>query len=267
MVALRLIAHKLLQNTGDSTSRILPILKDSSRYKIEFEQEFSFDPDTLVGIINRVLLKTKITRAYNVEVRDCISHLVVYDFEVDFDTSGFMIPCRGRVQPLGCYNIYFTFFDAEKENVAETQMVSTVDSEENSAKSNYLIVPLVLVIGLSFFIFSKKKKEKKEQESENLIAIGKYKLNKINGDLSINGNSEVLSGKELDLLLLLHKNLNETLERDTILNDVWNDEGAYVGRTLDVFISKLRKKLEADENVKIINVRGVGYKLVFQINE
>jgi DNA-binding response OmpR family regulator len=46
------------------------------------------------------------------------------------------------------------------------------------------------------------------------------------------------------------------------LNKVWGDEGDYIGRTLDVFISKLRKKLEADSSIKIVNIRGVGYKLV-----
>jgi DNA-binding response OmpR family regulator len=80
--------------------------------------------------------------------------------------------------------------------------------------------------------------------------------------LSIDNNSVELSGKEVDLLLLLQTSANTTLEREVILKSVWGDEGDYVGRTLDVFISKLRKKLEADSNIKIANIRGVGYKLV-----
>ena len=55
------------------------------------------------------------------------------------------------------------------------------------------------------------------------------------------------------------------MERDVILNMVWGDEGDYIGRTVDVFISKLRKKLEFDSKVKIVNVRGVGYKLVMDV--
>ena len=74
--------------------------------------------------------------------------------------------------------------------------------------------------------------------------------------------STELSGKETELLLLLFNNENKTLEREFILNQVWQDTGEYVGRTLDVFISKLRKKLEADPSLKIINIRGVGYKFV-----
>ena len=76
------------------------------------------------------------------------------------------------------------------------------------------------------------------------------------------GESMQLSGKETDLLLLLCAHENQTLQRDQILRLVWEDEGDYIGRTLDVFISKLRKKLEADPRVKIMNIRGVGYKLV-----
>ena len=70
---------------------------------------------------------------------------------------------------------------------------------------------------------------------------------------------------ESDLLLLLYNEANQTVERDVILSKVWGDEGDYVGRTLDVFISKLRKKLEADPNVKIVNIRGIGYKLVLNV--
>ena len=62
--------------------------------------------------------------------------------------------------------------------------------------------------------------------------------------------------------MLLYQKANTTVERDIILNKVWGDEGDYVGRTLDVFISKLRKKLETDSTIKIVNIRGVGYKLV-----
>jgi DNA-binding response OmpR family regulator len=71
-----------------------------------------------------------------------------------------------------------------------------------------------------------------------------------------------LTSKEADLLILLHNSVNTGIEREVILNEVWGDEGDYVGRTLDVFISKLRKKLEGDSSVKIVNIRGVGYKLV-----
>jgi DNA-binding response OmpR family regulator len=95
-----------------------------------------------------------------------------------------------------------------------------------------------------------------------MISLGVYLFNRITGELKLNEQKTQLTGKESDLLQLLFENLNTTVERDVILSEVWGDEGDYVGRTLDVFISKLRKKLEEDNSVKIANVRGVGYKLV-----
>ena len=64
------------------------------------------------------------------------------------------------------------------------------------------------------------------------------------------------------MLDLLYANLNQTVNREHILQVVWGDEGGYLGRTLDVFISKLRKKLDADSNLKIVNIRGIGYRMV-----
>jgi DNA-binding response OmpR family regulator len=61
---------------------------------------------------------------------------------------------------------------------------------------------------------------------------------------------------------LLHGSANSTTERDVILNAVWGEDGDYVGFTLDVFILKLRKKLENDESLRIVNIHGVGYKLI-----
>ena len=71
-----------------------------------------------------------------------------------------------------------------------------------------------------------------------------------------------LTGKEAELLNLLYENVNITVKKEEILHQVWGDEGVYEGRTLDVFISKLRKKLEYDESLRILNIRGVGYKLL-----
>lgn len=66
------------------------------------------------------------------------------------------------------------------------------------------------------------------------------------------------------MLGLLYTNINRNVTREDILQIVWGDEGDYLGRTLDVFISKLRKKLETDPNIKIVNIRGVGYRMVLE---
>ena len=76
------------------------------------------------------------------------------------------------------------------------------------------------------------------------------------------GNDNIsLTTKENQVLQILASSPNETLSRERLQKEVWEDEGVLVGRSLDVFISKLRKKLELDPNLKIVNVHGKGYKL------
>lgn len=72
-----------------------------------------------------------------------------------------------------------------------------------------------------------------------------------------------LTHREAHLLFHLNKNKNEVLDRSVILNKLWNNDDFFTARSMDVFISKLRKKLKQDERIQIINVRGFGYKLVY----
>jgi DNA-binding response OmpR family regulator len=115
---------------------------------------------------------------------------------------------------------------------------------------------------LSMFFFRKKKNTILPIENPDRITIGSYTFDKRNMTLTLNDQTVELTGKEADLLFLLYASANTTIEREVILNAVWGDEGDYAGRTLDVFISKLRKKLETDESLRIVNIRGVGYKLI-----
>lgn len=136
--------------------------------------------------------------------------------------------------------------------------------EEAHADSNalkYVLALLILLLVTIAFIYFRNKKRKSRIDPD-LISLGEYLFNKRKTELLIKDQKIELTGKEADLLLLLYNGANTTVERDVILNMVWGDEGDYVGRTLDVFISKLRKKLEFDSKVKIVNIRGVGYKLV-----
>ena len=63
------------------------------------------------------------------------------------------------------------------------------------------------------------------------------------------------------MLLRLCRNMNDTVSAESLLKELWGDDSFYNLRSLNVFISRLRKHLEEDENVEIINIRGVGYKL------
>lgn len=73
--------------------------------------------------------------------------------------------------------------------------------------------------------------------------------------------SQTLTRKEADILKLLCEHKNKVIERELITNMVWGDDSYFVGRSLDVFITRLRKYLSSDDKVKITNVHGVGFKL------
>ena len=70
-----------------------------------------------------------------------------------------------------------------------------------------------------------------------------------------------LSKKEVELLTVFAANLNKVIKREELSKKVWEDHGVFVGRSLDTYISKLRKKLSDDEAIKLTNMHGIGYML------
>ena len=95
------------------------------------------------------------------------------------------------------------------------------------------------------------------------IEIGKYQFNFTKQTLSINEKTFQLTSREAELLFQLSEKKNELLDRTFILNKLWGNDDFFNARSMDVFISKLRKKLQQDPNIQIINVRGFGYKLIY----
>jgi len=95
------------------------------------------------------------------------------------------------------------------------------------------------------------------------ISIGKFTFNLKKQTLIFNNVSEKLTHREANLLYYLIKNKNQVLERSFILNKLWGDDDFFNARSMDVFITKLRKKLKSDTSIQIINVRGYGYKLIY----
>ena len=77
----------------------------------------------------------------------------------------------------------------------------------------------------------------------------------------VENETKQLTQKETDVLKLLCQNMNDTVKREVILSTVWGNADYFTGRSLDVFISKLRKYLKEDESIQIENVHGVGFRL------
>lgn len=92
--------------------------------------------------------------------------------------------------------------------------------------------------------------------------IGNYQFDVTRQSLTIGSEKIMLTHRETQLLLALCKNRNELTDRTYILQSLWGNDDFFNARSMDVFITKLRKKLSKDAEIKIINVRGYGYKLV-----
>jgi len=99
-------------------------------------------------------------------------------------------------------------------------------------------------------------------KNENTYQLGKYSFDFNRQVLTIKGKDQKLTSKEAGLLRLLCSNANEVLERSTALNKIWSDDSYFNARSMDVYIVKLRKYLKEDPSVELINVHGVGFKLV-----
>lgn len=106
------------------------------------------------------------------------------------------------------------------------------------------------------------KRNKSENDSDP-IQFGKFTFNLKKQTLQIGTTIETLTHREAHLLHHLVENKNQILERSFILKKLWGDDDFFNARSMDVFITKLRKKLKADASIQIINIRGYGYKLIY----
>jgi DNA-binding response OmpR family regulator len=103
---------------------------------------------------------------------------------------------------------------------------------------------------------------KKEDQQPSKFSIGNYDFDYTTQLICINGTQQKLSTKEAELLRLLCLKRNEVLTREEALLHIWHDDNYFNGRSMDVFLSKIRKYLKDDPSVEIINVHGKGYKLL-----
>ena len=106
------------------------------------------------------------------------------------------------------------------------------------------------------------KRGEKDKNTEH-ISIGKYVFNLKKQTLQLNNTVEKLTHREAQLLFYLTKSKDQVLDRSFILKKLWGDDDFFNARSMDVFITKLRKKLKNDSAIQIINVRGYGYKLIY----
>jgi hypothetical protein len=247
-VVLRDLGHQLLLSAKDSSSRVLPVKKlNEHTYQISFQNAFGFISDSLINLVQRTFQKNALANDYIVNLRNCKQNETVFAFEINSQT-GDLTPCRGRTLEVGCY-------------VIEIELL-----KKNQFNFFWL---LLLIIPLSFVGFYVKNKFRKKEEKESTFdkndytQLGSFKFYADNNVLKIENNNIPLSEKETKALKIFAENINQIVEREKLMKEIWEDRGIVViSRNVDVLVSKLRKKLSDDNSIKIINVPGRGYKFI-----
>ena len=261
-ILLRRIGHEILLQSGDSTSRVLPVKKIAgNEYQISFENAFTFQPEALVNTTQRLLVKDPLASDYVVNVLNCANASVAYGYAISKNKKDDIVACIGRRQPIACYLINIKF--------KPTGIITT--------KNGYLLGSLTILafVGFTFLRSVKPRSVIPENQSAipkdhptgfqipstSIFTLGSVSFDAEARKLMINGNIIDLTRTETRVLRIFALSPNEAIERSRLQKEIWEDEGVIVGRSLDMFISKLRKKLEFDPNIKIVVIRGKGYKL------
>lgn len=250
-VVLREAGNQLLLRNLDSTSLILPVKEiEPYFYSISFEKPLRFEPSNIVTVIDSSLNLASLSKNYRVEVLQCADREVAYSYEMNVEEERTIIPCAGRFLPEACYTINIQFLD--------------IVVPSGFRKKH---VPYVLVFGVLvyvFFLYIRKSKSQPISEEKSTLSysiIGSFQFYPEQSKLVKSATEISLSKKECELLEIFVAHPNQIIKRDDLTKKIWEDNGVFVGRSLDTYISKLRKILKDDDSIRITNAHGIGYKL------
>lgn len=255
-IALREVGNQLLLANQDSTSLILPVIElEGSKFELSFENELSFEPNTLVVAVKTSFEKSGLPERYIVEVIQDEDGQVAYSYQMTESEQTTIIPCSGRTLPANRYTIQVIF---------RNQVPLLL-----SKKTISYVCAFSVIIMSGFYLSRRKQAEEIDAKSSNTkenkegVMIGHFLFSVDQSKLSNDTEDISLSRKECELFSIFVDNLNQVVTRDELTKRVWEDNGVIVGRSLDTYISKLRTKLKSDASVKLTNVHGLGYKLEF----
>jgi len=247
-VSLRSIGHQLLLANQDSTSIVKPIIEmGEGKFQLSFENELSVEPKYLVTIIQESIEKSELPTNYLVEVKPCASQEVVYSYEMKNTQENSIIPCFGRVLEKNCYIVELGF------SIKETTVISN--------QALFFILVLLVFFLLTVIYYKRNTTPETARSEGDYKILGCFQFYPEQNKLIKEALEISLSKKECEILSILIEQPNQIIKRDELTKRVWEDNGVVVGRSLDTYISKLRKKLKDDTSIKITNVHGVGYKL------
>ncbi len=117
---------------------------------------------------------------------------------------------------------------------------------------------------LKIDVFLKRRQISEEAQNDKKFNIGAYQFDFENLTLTFQEEIRQLTLREAEVLRIFCQNLNAVLKRETILKEIWGQNDYFMGRSMDVFITRLRKYLKQDPNIKIENIPSVGFKMVVE---
>lgn len=253
-LALRRTAHLLLTETGDSTSRILPVHQvNAATFLIRLDRPFKYG--RLPALLQQSFNRQGIHTDYDVVILDCDRGEVQLSYSVQDLLKGNDIACVKREQKPGCYTLQVAFAEPTTQGP--------------SSSDGWVWLAGVLLLGGAYVFWQKKVQATHPPTidtppvavSDNQIQVGQVVFNDDRQSVRVAGVEYTLTYREAKLLNLFVRHPNQVLERDFILKSVWEDEGVIVGRSIDVFVSRLRKRLQPDPTVRLVTIHGVGYRL------
>jgi len=150
--------------------------------------------------------------------------------------------------------LFFLSAKTMKEDIIQGYKLGADDYITKPFDSEVLLMKIKAIL---------KRNEEENRISENIeFDLGEYHFNPKLRELSRQGKTQTLSPKENDLLKMLAENKNDLLPRDRALKKIWGSDTYFNGRSMDVYIAKLRKYLREDEKIEIVNIHGNGFRLV-----
>jgi len=256
-LALRRTAHHLLEEAGDSISKIPSVERTGANiWSIRLEHALNYD--RLPVLFHESLNLHGISQTdYDVTVLSCLDRVLQLGYNaVDYAQTK-DVPCGGRSMESGCYLLQVTFAESEPTT---------------SGSANVIWAGLGLALAgfcgaAGWWLWQQRRRlpaavpSAAPDSTDQALRFGNSALDAANLTL-VSGNARHnLTYREAKLLQLFAARPNQVLERDFILKSVWEDEGIIVGRSVDVFVSRLRKLLRDDPSLRLVAVHGVGYRL------
>ncbi len=150
--------------------------------------------------------------------------------------------------------LFFLSAKTMKEDIIQGYKLGADDYITKPFDSEVLLLKIKAIL---------KRNEELTKESENVeFDLGKYHFNPKLRQLIVEGRTQTLSPKENELLKMLAEHKNDLLPRERALKKIWGSDTYFNGRSMDVYIAKLRKYLKEDSNIEIVNIHGNGFRLV-----